>query len=170
MFHQWLLAGQEENVFTEDGKSVLRYNRRARIFFTAVALVAVCIAAIPMIFAPTWQAKVLLSVMVGWMAVFGIVCMLEATVTSIRFDDYQLCVRSPWRGYREVPWGDVVDISYSSMLSRMKIETKNYGIISVSDYLSGSAVLAREARQRLMTRRLQENDSVGGPSRSFSGA
>ncbi len=62
---------------------------------------------------------------------------LEAFLVSARVSKSELVHRSPWRGTRRIPWSAVTGYEFSAALGCHVLETREYGVVRLSVYLSG---------------------------------
>lgn len=62
---------------------------------------------------------------------------LEIFFVRIRFYDAAIYTFSPWRGARKIPWPAITGHSYSTLWHWHILETRGYGKVRLSFYLSG---------------------------------
>jgi hypothetical protein len=73
----------------------------------------------------------------GVLAVCSLYVFLEVFFVRVEFDESFIYPFSPWRGWRSIPWSDVVSCNFSSLNQWHVIRTNAHGTLRVSTFLSG---------------------------------
>jgi hypothetical protein len=130
----------------EGGEGILTYGLPLRVFVVVFWVFWLGLVGLVVVQPPDDPVGVATAVC----GLFALILPLHLEFFGVRvsFDEAGIRTRSPWRAERQIPWPDIRQGWYSSVLQWHVIQTEGYGRVRLHDLMSGVDSLLDELRRR----------------------
>ncbi|MBI5093440.1 MAG: hypothetical protein HZB26_13495 [Candidatus Hydrogenedentes bacterium] len=148
----WLVVGANQNARYREGKYIVEYGKRFRLF---VLLLGIALVAVTLSFCfrlPFSTRNEIIGAVLFFGAFFGLYLILanEVLRSRIMFDDENIYRLSAWRRVRTTPWAAIT--GWSESPAKFVIETQGHDLIRLPGsryrYLSGVPQLIEVVKQK----------------------